>query len=119
MVTKLPINDIGVVVSRLVEHNAHVNEVSAALAKGKLDDSQLQPVILKMLEKTKASLTGILKSAVEELLKLEAPFEAGLLQSVLEKPDNFFSPSFIRANRCFIKGQVPRERVVREFGEGD
>jgi hypothetical protein len=49
LVTKLPINDIGVVVSRLVEHNAHVNEVCAALAKGKMDDNQLQPVILKVL----------------------------------------------------------------------
>ena len=117
LVTKLPINDIGVVVSRLVEHNAHVNEVCAALAKGKMDDAQLQPVILKVLEKTKAELAAILKSAVEELLKLEAPFEAGLLQSLLEKPEDFFSPSFVRANRAFVKGQVPRERVVKEFGE--
>ena len=37
LVTKLPINDIGVIVSRLVEHNMHVNEVCAALAKGKMD----------------------------------------------------------------------------------
>jgi len=53
LVTKLPINDIGVIVSRLVEHNMHVNEVCAALAKGKMDDNQLQPVILKVLERTK------------------------------------------------------------------
>jgi hypothetical protein len=32
LVSRLPINDIGVVVSRLVEHNAHVTEVSASLA---------------------------------------------------------------------------------------
>ncbi|HEX5399785.1 MAG TPA: hypothetical protein VFY06_12145 [Verrucomicrobiae bacterium] len=117
LVAKLPINDVGVVVSRLVEHNAHVNEVCAALARGKVEDAQLQPVILKVLEKTKASLTEILKSAVEDLLKLEAPFERGLLESVVEKPDNFFTPSFVRANRAFVKGQVPRERVVKEFGE--
>jgi hypothetical protein len=117
LVTKLPINDVGVVVSRLVEHNEHVNEVCAALAKGKVDDGQLQPVILKVLEKTKADLATTLKSAVEELLKLQAPFEDGLLQSLLEKPDNFFSPAFARANRGFVKGQVPRERVVKEFGE--
>src|SRR5208282_3128738 len=86
LVTKLPINDIGVVVSRLVEHNAHVNEVCASLAKGKLDDNQLQPVILKVLEKTKSDLAAILKAAVEELLKLEAPFEAGMLQSLIETP---------------------------------
>ena len=116
LVTKLPINDIGVVVSRLVEHNAHVNEVCAALAKGKMDDNQLQPVILKVLERTKSELAAALKSAVEELNRLEAPFEAGLLQSLIEKPDNFHSPAFVRANRAFVKGQVPRERIVKEFG---
>jgi hypothetical protein len=117
LVTKLPINDIGVVVSRLVEHNAHVNEVCAALAKGKMDDNQLQPVILKVLERTKDELAAILKSTIAELIKLEAPFDAGLLQSLIEKPDNFHSPAFVRANRAFVKGQVPRERIVKEFGE--
>ena len=117
LVTKLPINDIGVVVSRLVEHNAHVNEVCAALAKGKMDDNQLQPVILKVLERTKDELAAALKSAVAELTRLEAPFEAGLLQSLIQEPDNFHSPAFVRANRAFVKGQVPRERIVKEFGE--
>ncbi len=117
LVTKLPINDIGVVVSRLVEHNEQVNEVSSALAKGKIEEAHLQPVILKVLERTKAELVAILKAAIAELVKLDAPFEAGMLQSLLEKPDNFFSPAFIRANRGFVKGQVPRERVVKEYGE--
>ena len=117
LVTKLPINDIGVVVSRLVEHNAQVNEVCAALAKGKIDDSQLQPVILKVLEQTKDNLAAFLKATVHELVKLDAPFEAGLLQSLIEKPDKFHSPAFVRANRAFVKGQVPRERIVKEFGE--
>ncbi len=57
LVTKLPINDIGVVVSRLVEHNAQVNEVCAALAKGKMDDSQLQPVILKAPRKSQGPIS--------------------------------------------------------------
>jgi hypothetical protein len=117
LVTKLPINDIGVIVSRLVEHNTQVNEVCAALARGKIDDSQLQPVILKLLEKTKDNLAAFLKATVEELLKLDAPFEAMLLQSLIEKPDKFHSPAFVRANRAFVKGQVPRERIVKEFGE--
>lgn len=117
LVTKLPINDIGVVVSRLVDHNSQVNEVCAALAKGKVDDSQLQPVILKVLEKTKTDLAAATKSAVAELEKLDAPFEAGLLQSLAGKPGNFFTPPFVRANRGFVKGQLPRERIVREFGE--
>ena len=117
LVTKLPINDIGVVVSRLVEHNDQVNEVSSALAKGKIEDSHLQPVILKVLERTKVELAANLKAAVAELIKLQAPFETGMLQSLVEKPDDFFSPAFIRANRGFVKGQVPRERVFKEFGE--
>src|SRR5437879_1218630 len=33
LVSKLPINDVGVVVSRLVEHNTSVNQVLAALHK--------------------------------------------------------------------------------------
>lgn len=117
LVTKLPINDVGVVVSRLVEHNAQVNEVSAALAKGRIEESQLQPVILKALERTKDDLAVVLKNAVAELTKLDAPFEAGMLQSLVEKPGNFHSPAFTRANRGFVKGQLPRERVVKEFGE--
>ncbi len=117
LVTKLPINDVGVLVSRLVEHNAEVNEVSAALAKGRIEESQLQPVILKVLERTKDELAAVVKASVVELIKLEAPFEAGMLQSLIEKPENFFSPAFLRANRGFVKGQLPRERVVREFGE--
>jgi hypothetical protein len=117
LVTKLPINDIGVIVSRLVEHNMHVNEVCAALAKGKMDDNQLQPVILKVLERTKDELAAALKATVGELLKLDTPFDTGMLQSLIEKPDNFFTPAFLRANRGFVKGQIPRERVVKEFGE--
>ena len=117
LVSRLPINDIGVVVSRLVEHNQHVNEVCASLSKGKLDDSLLQPVLLKQLDKAKRDLTAAFKPEVEALLKLDAPYEAGLLESLLEKPDDFFSPAFARANRGFVKGQLPRERVVREFGE--
>jgi len=117
LVTKLPINDIGVIVSRLVEHNMHVNEVCAALAKGKMDDNQLQPVILKVLERTKDELAANLKSTVAELLKLDTPFDDAMLQSLIEKPDTFFSPAFLRANRGFVKGQIPRERVVKEFGE--
>jgi hypothetical protein len=40
-----------------------------------------------------------------------------MLESWIPQPDSFFSPRGSRANRCFIKGLVPRERIVREFGE--
>ena len=117
LVSRLPINDIGVVVSRLVEHNQHVNEVCASLSKGKMDDTLLQPVLLKQLDKVKRDLAAAFKPEVEALLKLDAPYEAGLLESLLTQPENFFSPAFARANRGFVKGQVPRERIVREFGD--
>jgi CRISPR/Cas system CSM-associated protein Csm2 small subunit len=35
----------------------------------------------------------------------------------MAQPDSFFSPETVRANRCFVKGHVPRDRIVREFGE--
>ena len=117
LVAKLPLNDLGVIVSRLVEHNAQVAEVSASLAKGKIEDDLLQPAILKAQEKTKRDLATALKTAAGELARLDAPFEAGLIESLVTQPDAFFSPAAIRAARCYIKGHVPRERVVKEFGE--
>jgi len=116
LVSKLPLNDVGVLVARLVEHNQHVTEVSASLIKGKLEDNVLQPALLKSLDKTKRDLADAFKPEVEHLLKLDTPFEAGVLQSLLAKPDNFFSPAVARANRAFVKGQLPRERIVKEFG---
>ena len=58
-----------------------------------------------------------MKSAAGELARLNAPFEAGLIESLVTQPEAFFSPAVVRAARCFIKGQLPRERVVKEFGE--
>ena len=116
LVSKLPLNDVGVIVARLMEHNQNVASVSASLIKGKLDDTFLQPTLLKNLDKTKRDLAVAAKVEVEALLKLETPFESCLLQSLLEKPDNFFSPAFARANRGFVKSQLPRERILKEFG---
>ena len=117
LVSKLPINDVGVVVSRLVEHNTHVTEVCAALANGKIEGNVLQPAILKVMEQTKRDLTEAIKPTVEELIRLDTPLEIKVLQSLVAQPDSFFAPETVRANRCFVKGQVPRERIVREFGE--
>jgi len=117
LVSKLPINDVGVVVSKLVEHNAHVNEVCAALVNGKIEGNVLQPAILKVMEQTKRDLTAAVKPTVEELIRLDAPLETKMLQSLMAQPDAFFSPETVRANRCFVKGHVPRDRIVREFGE--
>lgn len=117
LVTKLAINDVGVVVAKLVEHNAHVAEVSAALAKGKMEAAMIQPAVLRVLDDTKRKLVAALEPTVEELIKLETPFQTALLRSFVNNPESFFEPSAVRAARGFVKGQLPRERVVREFGE--
>ncbi|MFO1514137.1 MAG: hypothetical protein U1F83_14685 [Verrucomicrobiota bacterium] len=117
LVSKLPITDVGLVVSRLVEHNAHVAEVCAALAKGKVDSALPQPAVLRALDQTKRELAAALKPAVEQLIQLDTPFEIAMLRALVAKPELFFSPIFVRANRCFVKGQVLKERILREFGE--
>jgi len=117
LVSKLPINDVGVVISKLVEHNSHVAEVSAALAKGKMEATMIQPAVLRVLDDTKRKLVAALEPTVEELIKLESPFQTALLRSFVNNPDSFFEPAAVRAARGFVKGQLPRERVVREFGE--
>jgi len=116
LVSKLPINDIGVIVSKLVEHNESVSHFHGALLKGATEAIVPAPTILRSLEQSKQDLSAAIKSAVEELLQLDPPFEREMLQALANKPEEFFSPQMVRANRCFIKGLVPRERVVREFG---
>lgn len=117
LVTKLPINDVGVVISKLVEHNAHVSEMCAALVKGKTDTTMAQPALLKALDQTKQELAAALKPTVEELIQSNPPLEPDLLRGLLVKPDLFFTPAVVRACRCFVKGQLPRERILKTFGE--
>ena len=117
LVSKLPINDVGVIVSKLVEHNAGVAEVCAALAHGKADAPLPQPMVLKALEQTKGELLAGIKLTVDELIALNTPLDTEMLKGFISQPESFFSPSVIRATRGFIKGQVPRERVVKEFGD--
>ena len=117
LVSKLPINDVGVIVSKLVEHNAHVNEVCAALARGKADAPLPLPSVLIALDQVKRNLAAAVKPAVEELIQLDPSLEKALLASLIAHPESFFLPAVVRANRCFIKGQLPKERVLREFGE--
>lgn len=116
LVSKLPINDVGVVVSKLVEHNSHVAEVSAALARGKIEATMIQPAVLRVLDDAKRKLVAALEPTVEDLIKLDAPLHAALLRSFVNNPESFHEPSAVRAARGFVKGQVPRERIVREFG---
>ena len=103
LVTKLPINDVGVIVSRLVEHSAAVNEVSAALIHGKNEENLLQPAILKALDKTKRDLTAAIKPLVEELIRLDARWIPACCWRWSTKPESFFTP----ANR-------PRQPRLRE-----
>jgi len=116
LVSKLQINDIGVIVSRLVEHNTNVNQYLAALVKGTVDVAMPQPAILRTLEQTKRDLSSALKPLIDELIQSGASFESELLQSLLKDTETFYSQRMVRANRCFIKGQVARERVIKDFG---
>ena len=116
LVSKLPINDIGVIVSRLMDHNTNVSEVCAALTKGTVLAGLPQPAVLKTLEQSKRDLKAAVKTAVEELIKTDPPLETGALRALVTDPELFFSPAVVRANRCYVKGQMPRERIVREFG---
>ena len=117
LVGKLPLNDAGVIISKLMEHNTHVTEVCAALAKGKMEATQIQPQLIRLLDETKRNLKAAIEPAVEELIKLESPMDAAMLRSFVADPDLFFTPSATRANRCFVKGHIPRERILREFGD--
>ena len=117
LVSKLPLNDVGVIVSRLVEHNTQVGDISAALLHGKNDDAMMQPAILKVLDKTKRDLKAAIQPLVEELIKLDAPLDGVMLQALVTDPDLFFTPASVRASRCFVKGQVPREKIVKDYGE--
>ncbi len=117
LVSKLPINDVGIVVSKLVEHNANVAEVCAALSKGSIEAALPQPTVLKDLEQTRRDLRAAIKPAVEELIHSEPPLEIEMLRNLITKPETFFLPAVIRATRCYVKGQVTRERVLREYGE--
>jgi hypothetical protein len=117
LVTKLPLNDVGGIVARLVEHNNSVSQTLASLVKGAADTTIDQPAVLKNLDQTKRELKAALKPAVDELIALDSPLERELLESLAAEPDRLFTQPVIRATRCFIKGQVPRERIVRQFGD--
>jgi len=117
LVSKLPINDVGFVVSKLVEHNAHVSEVCCALGKGNTETALPQPSVLRALDDAKRNLHTALKPVIDELIKLDTSLEKRMLQSLAEKPELFYSPEFARANRCYVKGQVMKERILSEFGE--
>ena len=117
LVSKLPLTDVGVIVAKLVDHNTNVSDFLTALVKGTAPVHLDQPAVLQALEQTKRELRSEIKAAVEELLRLEAPIERQVLEGIGEDPERFFSPAMVRVNRCFIKGQVPRERVLREFGQ--
>lgn len=117
LVSKLPINDVGAIVGRLVEHNSNVCEYLAALGKGTAEVQMPEMSVLKTLDHAKRDLAGALKPVLEELTHLDTPLEKSLLPALAANPELFFSPRMVRANRCFIKGLVPRERIVREFGE--
>src|SRR5579871_3270790 len=118
LVSKLPMNDVGVIVSKLVEHNSNVAEVCSALVKGKADAPLPQPAVLKALDQTKRELSAAVKETVDGLIAANSPLDLEMLNGFVTNPETFFSPAVVRATRGYIKGQVPRERIVKEFGDG-
>jgi hypothetical protein len=117
LVSKLPISDAGVVISKLVEHNTHVAEVCTALGKGTAEAHLIKPALLRLLDQTKRDLLAAIGPAVEALIKLDTPIEPELLRSLMAQPSLFSAPATVRACRGFVKGQLPKERILREFGE--
>ena len=115
LVSKLPLNDVGVIISKLMEHNTSVTHFLSGTTKTG-DSAMEQPSILKTLDQNKRDLNLVIRTLVDELLQLDVPLEKELLLGLVDDPDSFFSPKKIRATRCFVKSQVPRERVLREFG---
>ena len=117
LVGKLPLNDVGGIVTRLVEHNTNVCATLTSLGKGTADMPMTQPEFLKAMDQSKRNLADALKPMVEELIRLDTSIEPAELEAVLADPERFFSPAMVRANRCFLKGYVPRERIRRQFGD--
>jgi ribosomal protein L17 len=118
LVSKLPLNDIGAIIAQLLEHDTSVCEFLGGIVKGKVDrKGASRPDVLRTLDQVKRDLAAAIKVGVEELLHCGCPLEPDMLQALTAQPDLFFSPRMVRANRCFVKGQVPKERVLREFGQ--
>ena len=99
LVSKLPINDVGVIVSKLVEHNSNVAEVCSALIKGKSDAPLPQPAVLKALDQTKRELSAAIKTTVDELIAANSPLELEMLNGFVTNPETFFSPAAVRATQ--------------------
>src|SRR5437016_7778799 len=95
LVSKLPINDVGVIVSKLVEHNNNVSQMLAAFVKGTAEAHLPQPAVLQTLDQTKRDLLAAIKPVVEELAQLDTPLETDLLQSIATQPEQFFSSRMI------------------------
>jgi hypothetical protein len=117
LVSRLPLNDVGVLVAKLVEHNNEVGQYLASLIGGPTQGNYSKPELLKTLDQNKQDLADAIKPLVEELVQSGAPLDPEMLRAVAAKPELFFSPPVVRATRGFVKGQVPRERVLTEFGD--
>lgn len=101
LVSKLPIGDVGFMVSKLMEHNNNVSEICATLTNSKAGAELPLPAVMKAYEQTKRDLAASIKPAVEELIQSDAPLPKDMLRSLVTQPKLFFSPAVVRATRCF------------------
>ena len=86
LVSKLPQHNLSILVAQLMEHNTQVSEMCAALIKGRTGATLPQPSVLKALEETKRELAAAIPSAVEAVLSLNPPLEAGQLRTLSADP---------------------------------
>ena len=120
LVSKLPLNDVGVIVSRLVEHNVQVGDVCAALVHGKNDDAMLQPAILKTLDKTKRELNAAIPPLVEELIRLDAPLEAAMqagLRDIVKDILDSLTPREAKVLRMRFGIEMSTDHTLEEVGK--
>lgn len=117
LVSKLPINDVGMMISKLIEHNNQVGQTCGTLTHSQVGVELPKPNAMKVFEQTKRNLAAALKPTVEELIQLQTPLPEEWLWSLTKEPKTFFAPPAVRISRCFIKGQMPRDRIITEFGE--
>jgi hypothetical protein len=113
LVSKLPQHNLSILVAQLMEHNTQVSEMCAALIKGKTGATLPQPSVLKALEETKRELAAAIPPAVEALLNLNPPLEAGQLRALSADPEQFSHRRLCGRIAVFSRPGAARTRGAR------
>src|ERR1035437_5694953 len=108
LVGKLPINDVGFTVSKLVEHNAHVSEILTTLLKGKAEEGMPQPASLKQFEQTKRDLALALTLARDAAQESARATQAGIesAKAALDSDLSAVGSAKLNLNYCQIRSPL-------------